>query len=102
MGQRRRTQELLPKKLLAIREFLALGQVEMAASLESHIPPHKDRPYNIKPGRISEYENGRREPNLLVLVAYAHLGKVHLELIADDRFTLKAFREQLGKQQTLT
>jgi len=90
---------LLPKKLLAIRDFLNLSQVQIAESLRSEIPPKSGRSYNIKPGRISEYENGRRKPNLIVLLAYAHLGRVHLELIADDRFTLEVFRKQLGKHK---
>jgi len=90
---------LLPKKLLAIRDFLNLSQVQIAESLRSEIPPKGGRSYNIKPGRISEYENGRRNPNLVVLLAYAHLAKVHLELIADDRFTLEVFRGQLGKHR---
>jgi hypothetical protein len=98
MRDRRGTQELLPEKLIAIREFLTLGAVEMAESLSSDVTSQSGEPRNIKPGRISEYENGRLEPNLLVLVAYARLGRVHLELIADDRFTIQELREQLGKQ----
>jgi len=97
MRDRRNTSPLLPKKLLALRKFLTVGQVEVAASLNSDIVSQSGRPYNIKPGRISEYEEGVFEPNLLVLVAYARLAKVHVELIADDRFTLQEFREQLGK-----
>ena len=98
MRDRRGTQELLPEKLIAIREFLSFGEVEMAESLSSDATSQSGEPRNIKPGRISEYENGRLEPNLLVLVAYARLGRVHLELIADDRFTIQEFREQLGKK----
>jgi hypothetical protein len=100
MGRRRReTQELLSKKLLAIREFVGQGQVEMASSLKSEIPPRNGRSYSIQGGSISKYENGRRQPNLIVLLAYAHLGKVHLELLVDNRFTLKTFQEQLGKHK---
>ena len=98
MRDRRGTQELLPEKLIAIREFLSFGEVEMAESLSSDVTSQTGEPRNIKPGRISEYENGRLEPNLLVLVAYARLARLHLELIADDRFTIQEFREQLGKQ----
>ena len=97
MGRLRKRQELMPKKLLAIREFLARGQVEMASSLESEIPSRNGQSYNIKRNSISKYENGHHEPNLIVLLAYAQLGKVHLELLIDDRFTLKEFQEHLGK-----
>ena len=58
------------------------------------------KPYNIKPGRISQYEQGLFEPNLLVLVAYARLAKVHLEFVIDDRFTLQELRKQLGKHSS--
>lgn len=99
MGQQpRRQQQLLPDKLRAIREFLKLGQAEMANALQSEILSHFDRRYNLKPGRISEYENGQREPNLFVLIAYARLGQLHLESVADDRVTLKKFRRLLGKE----
>ena len=98
MRDRHNTSPLLPRKLLALRKFLTVGEVELAASLSSDIISQSGRPYNIKPGRISEYEDGQLEPNLLVLVAYARLGRVHLELIADDRFTVQQFAEQLGKQ----
>src|SRR3954463_15230097 len=99
MRDRRNTSPLLPKKLLALRKFLTVGEVELAASLSSDIASSSQsgRPYNIKPDRISQYEEGLFEPNLLVLVAYARLAKIHLELIADDRFTIQEFRKQLGK-----
>jgi hypothetical protein len=98
MRDRRGTQELLPEKLIAIREFLTFGEVEMAESLSSDVTSQSGEPRNIKPGRISEYESGRLEPNLLVLVAYARLGRVHLELLVDDRFPIQEFRKQLGKK----
>lgn len=94
--RRRDSPALLPKKLLAIRRFLAYRQAEMASALQAKIPS-RPQPYKIKARSISAYENGHREPNLLVIVAYAHLGGVHLEFIADDRFSLKELREQLGK-----
>ena len=70
----------------------------MANTLKLEILSHTGQPYNIKPGRISEYENGHREPNLFVLIAYARLGQVHMESVADDCFTLDEFRKRLGKE----
>jgi len=98
MRDRRGTQDLLPEKLLAIRERLGFGEAEMAHALKSDILSYIDGAYELRPTKISAYENGRLEPNLLVLVAYARFAKVHLELLADDRFTVNEFREQLGKQ----
>lgn len=74
-----------------------LGEVELAASLSSDIRSQSGKAYNIKPERISQYEQGLFEPNLLVLVAYARLAKVHLEFVIDDRFTLQDLRKQLSK-----
>ena len=38
--------------------------------------------------RISEYESGRREPSLWVLLAYGRVAGVHLEEIIDDHLEL--------------
>jgi transcriptional regulator with XRE-family HTH domain len=100
MRRSRRRQQLLPDKLLAIRKFLKLGQLEMANVLQSEILSHSGQHYNLKPGRISEFEHGRREPNLFVLVAYARLAQVHLESVADDDILVKEFRKRLGKNFT--
>ena len=39
-------------------------------------------------GNISQYELGRREPPLLVLLAYARLAKVTVDLLIDDNLDL--------------
>jgi transcriptional regulator with XRE-family HTH domain len=39
-------------------------------------------------GRISEYEQDKREPSLITLLAYARAASVHLEDIVDDEFEL--------------
>ena len=98
MGHVRKRPALLKTKLLAIRDFLNVGQVDMASKLESEILSYSSRHYHIKPGRTSEYENGRREPNLFVLMAYARLAKVHLESLVDDEISLETFRCRLGKE----
>jgi hypothetical protein len=98
MAHIRRRPKLLHNKLLAIRQFLNIGQVEMASKLQSDILSDSGRHYPIKPGRISDYENGKREPNLFVLMAYAHLGKVHLESAVDDDVKVETFRSRLGQE----
>jgi hypothetical protein len=45
-------------------------------------------PFNITSARISEYEHGTREPNMLTLLAYARLAGVPLEQIVDDNTPL--------------
>jgi len=70
MGSARIRPKLLPEKLLAIREFLNLGKVDMANKLQFEILSHSGKQYKIKPARISEYETGRCEPDLFALIAY--------------------------------
>lgn len=96
--QIRRRPKLLHNKLLAIRESLNVGQADMASKLQSEILSNDDRDYPIKPGRISDFETGKREPNLFVLMAYARLGKVHLESVVDDDVKVETFRSRLGQE----
>jgi hypothetical protein len=38
--------------------------------------------------RVSEYESGRREPNLMLLLQYARLAKMPVENLIDDNLDL--------------
>lgn len=69
----------LPAKLLAIRRALGLSQPQMAQRIS--FPGYYSR--------ISEFEKGRRQPNVLVLMAYARAAKIPLENIVDDEIELK-------------
>ena len=98
MGNPRHRPELLAEKLLAIREFLNLGQQEMAETLKREIISQSRREFQLHPGRISEYETGKREPNLFMLIAYGRLAQVHLESFADDEVPIQDFRTLLGTE----
>jgi len=79
MGSKsRRKPQHLAAKLLAIRSTLGVSQFNMARLLDSDLP-HT---------RLSEYESGRREPNLLLLLRYARLAKVPVENLIDDNLDL--------------
>jgi transcriptional regulator with XRE-family HTH domain len=79
MGQKARPRpELLPAKLLAIRQRLGLSQSELVHRLDCELTS----------ARISEYESGIREPNLLTILAYARAAKVRVEKIIDDELTI--------------
>jgi transcriptional regulator with XRE-family HTH domain len=80
MGNPRPKQQHLARKLLSIRHALRLSQIQLVKAMEidDQVAYH----------RISEYESGRREPSLLVLLAYARLAGVHLEDIVDDNLEL--------------
>lgn len=70
----------LGKKLLRIRKALDLSQDSMVERLGVL--------GTLTSASISAYELGKREPPLLVLLRYAELANVHLEVLADDRLDL--------------
>ena len=80
MGHARRRPERLAEKLLKIRNTLGLSQTELHKSLgvEDEIP------YT----RISDYELGKNEPTLIILLEYARVAGVHLETIVHDGLDL--------------
>jgi transcriptional regulator with XRE-family HTH domain len=80
MGYARRRPERLAEKLRKIRNTLGLSQTELHRSLGVE----EDIPYT----RISDYELGKNEPTLIVLLEYARVAGVHLEAIVDDRLEL--------------
>jgi transcriptional regulator with XRE-family HTH domain len=79
MGRPRPKQKRLGQKLLQIRKELDISQ--------DRLPERLGRP-DLHPGRISEYEQDKREPSLSVLLAYAKLAGVHLEDIVNDNVDL--------------
>lgn len=82
MGQSRRPQPThLAFKLRKLRTLLGLSQEQMAEYLKSVKSPPQ-------PGHISEFEHGKREPSLLVLVAYARLSGVPVDVLVDDEIDL--------------
>lgn len=79
MGQNKRGKpKYLAAKLLAIQQALGASQTEMVKHLD----------FKVTAARISEYEHGVREPNLLVLLSLLRDCGLHLEVIVDDRLKL--------------
>jgi transcriptional regulator with XRE-family HTH domain len=74
--------ERLAEKLLTIRERLGLSQTEMLKRLgaEDRMAYH----------RISEFESGKGEPSLIILLQYARVAGIHMEVLADDELDLPA------------
>jgi transcriptional regulator with XRE-family HTH domain len=68
----------LAKKLAQIRADLGLSQTEMVKALNYKASP-------LRPAQISQFETGRREPSLMLLLAYARLAKVSTDVLIDDR-----------------
>lgn len=72
----------LAEKLLAIRQALGLSQTEMLKRLEAD-----DR---MAYYRISEFESGKGEPSLLILLQYAQVAGVCVDLLINDKLDLPA------------
>jgi transcriptional regulator with XRE-family HTH domain len=82
MGTKRRPlPRLLGRKLLQIRKKLDLSQEQMAKKLASKRSP-------VYPTHISEFERGKREPSLIVLLKYAWLADVSTDVLIDDALNL--------------
>lgn len=82
MGTSRRAQpRQLAAKLLQIRKGLGLTQEQMVERIG-----HTRTPVHI--GHISGFETGKREPSLLVLLQYARIAGVYVDVLIDDNLDL--------------
>ena len=72
----------LAEKLLQIRLALGLSQSEMLRRLGA-----EDR---IAYNRISEFETGKGEPSLIILLEYARVAGVCVDVLIDDARDLPA------------
>jgi transcriptional regulator with XRE-family HTH domain len=70
--------ERLPKKLLQIRLSLGVSQNGMLRALG----------LEVERSAISGYELGTREPTLKIVLKYARLAGVHMEVLVDDEMDL--------------
>jgi transcriptional regulator with XRE-family HTH domain len=72
----RHSPQRLAEKLLQIRLTLGLSQNELLRALGD--------PERLQQSSVSAYERGVRQPPLLILLAYARLVGVPLEVLVDD------------------
>jgi transcriptional regulator with XRE-family HTH domain len=80
MGNARPKPERLAEKLRQVRLSLGLSQTELLRRLGA-----EDQ---LAYSQISEFETGRREPSLLILLRYARLAAVPTEVLIDDDLDL--------------
>lgn len=79
MGRGKRLQpKRLAEKLTTIRIRLGLNQTQLFSRLNEGIES------NIYGSHISSYEMGTREPPLDVLLKYARVAGIPMELLVDD------------------
>lgn len=93
MGTARRPRPArLAVKLKEVRVKLGLSQEQMVERLAK-------AKVALKPGHISEYESGKREPPLPVLLQYARAAEVPLEDLVDDEMDLPKKLPGVGKHR---
>jgi transcriptional regulator with XRE-family HTH domain len=85
MGSSRPETARLAEKLRDIRESFGLSQAQMVDRLKDQKLPAALRLYA---GNISRFEQGLREPPLLVLLAYAKAAVVTIEVLIDAHLEL--------------
>lgn len=92
MGARpRHKPERLAVKLMQIRVALGLSQNGMIR--------HMGVEELVAQNTISEYELGKREPPLTVLLRYARAANVYLEVLVDDELDLPAWLPAVKKSE---
>jgi transcriptional regulator with XRE-family HTH domain len=64
-----------------IYQRLELSQTQMVKALNYKASP-------LRPAQISQFETGRREPPLMLLLAYAKLAGVSTDVLIDDKRNL--------------
>jgi len=75
----RRKPQRLAGKLIQIRTTLGLSQNEMIGRLSIE---------GMTQNTISNYELGKREPTLMILLQYARVAGVPMEVLVDDDLDL--------------
>ena len=80
MGHTPEKPKRLAQKLLQIRQGLGLSQNGLIRDL--------GLAGQLSQGKISEFETGRREPSLLILLKYARAAGVVMDVLVDDELDL--------------
>ena len=65
-----------------IRLRLGMSQRQIVEALNYTATP-------LRASQISQYEQGQREPTMMLVLAYARLAKVSVESLIDDKMKLK-------------
>ncbi|HEX3184230.1 MAG TPA: helix-turn-helix transcriptional regulator [Pyrinomonadaceae bacterium] len=78
---RRAMPKKLGKKLRQIREGLGMSQRQIVEALNYKATP-------LRASQISQYENGQREPTMMLVLAYAKLAGISTDVLIDDKMKL--------------
>ena len=95
MGRRARSKpDRLAEKLREVREKLGLSQGELVIRL-------KLGESSISRSSIAGYELGMKEPPLTILLKYARLANVIVDVLIDDQLNLPDQIPYLGRRPTV-
>lgn len=78
---RRAMPKKLGKKMRQIRESLGMSQRQIVDALNYKATP-------LRASQISQYENGQREPTMMLVLAYAKLAGISTDVLIDDKMKL--------------
>ena len=78
---RRAMPKKLGKKMRQIREQLGMSQRQIVEALNYTATP-------LRASQISQYENGQREPTMMLVLAYARLAGISTDVLIDDKIRL--------------
>lgn len=90
-GAARERPKRLAEKLLQIRNALGLSQGEMLHRIGLGATGYRHY--------VSQFETGKREPSLLMLLEYARAANVHVEVLIDDELDLPARLPSANKSE---
>lgn len=89
MGLKRRViPKELPRKLKFIRSYFNLTLEELGSKIEKELAKLGFPDIKVYTGSITEFEKGKREPQLPVLLAYAHIANVYVDVLINDSLEL--------------
>jgi transcriptional regulator with XRE-family HTH domain len=80
--KRRAMPKKLGHKMKKIRLRLGMSQREIVKALN-----YKDTP--LRASQISQYEQGQREPTMMLVLAYARLAGISTDVLIDDKLKLE-------------
>jgi transcriptional regulator with XRE-family HTH domain len=78
---RRAMPKKLGKKMRQIRERLGMSQRQIVEALN-----YRDTP--LRASQISQYEQGQREPTMMLVLAYARLAGISTDVLIDDKLKM--------------
>lgn len=74
----------MPRKLRFVRNYFELTLEELSRVLEAELKSLGFPEIKVYTGGITEFEKGKREPQLPVLLAYAHIAGVYVDVLIND------------------